>query len=236
MMIQYLDIKDEHPECLLFYRMGDFYELFFDDAEKAAGALDIVLTKRGTHGGDPIPMAGVPHHAAESYLSRLIRAGFKVAIAEQTEDPAEAKKRGSKSVVQREVVRVVTPGTLTEDAVLSAGAHNFLAGVASVSGGLALAWLDMSTGEFHVQSFDGIRALGQRIEVLGPAEIIFADAGLEDADFMAAIGASGAAQSPLPRVRFDSSSDTGYCPLLSRSSLSDCLYRDADSSSCTLLA
>ncbi|MGB1082534.1 MAG: DNA mismatch repair protein MutS, partial [Alphaproteobacteria bacterium] len=133
MMVQYLDIKDEHPECLLFYRMGDFYELFFDDAEKAAGALDIVLTKRGTHGGDPIPMAGVPHHAAESYLSRLIRAGFKVAIAEQTEDPAEAKKRGSKSVVRREVVRVVTPGTLTEDAVLSAGAHNFLAGVASVS-------------------------------------------------------------------------------------------------------
>lgn len=205
MMVQYLDIKDEHPDCLLFYRMGDFYELFFDDAEQAAGALDIVLTKRGTHGGDPIPMAGVPHHAAESYLSRLIRAGFKVAIAEQTEDPAEAKKRGSKSVVRREVVRVVTPGTLTEDAVLSAGAHNFLAAVASVSGGLALAWLDMSTGEFHVQSFDGIRALGQRVEVLAPAEIIFADAGLEDSEFMAAVGSSGASQSPLPRVRFDSS-------------------------------
>ncbi|MAH87979.1 MAG: DNA mismatch repair protein MutS [Kiloniella sp.] len=204
MMVQYLDIKDEHPECLLFYRMGDFYELFFEDAEKAAGALDIVLTKRGTHGGDPIPMAGVPHHAAESYLSRLIRAGFKVAIAEQTEDPAEAKKRGSKSVVRREIVRVVTPGTLTEDAVLTAGSHNFLAGVATVSGGLALAWLDMSTGEFHAQPFESMRALAQRVEVLGPAEIIFAESALDDAVFMAAIRATGAAQSPLPRVRFDS--------------------------------
>ena len=131
MMAQYLAIKEETPDSLLFYRMGDFYELFFDDAVKAAEALDITLTKRGQHDGEPIPMAGVPVHSHESYLARLIRAGFKVAVCEQTEDPAEAKKRaGAKALVKREVVRLVTPGTLTEDTLLEARANNFLAAVA----------------------------------------------------------------------------------------------------------
>ena len=204
MMVQYLDIKDAHPDSLLFYRMGDFYELFFEDAEKAAAALDIVLTKRGTHGNEPIPMAGVPHHAAENYLSRLIRAGFKVAIAEQTEDPAEAKKRGAKSVVQREVVRIVTPGTLTEDSVLPPGSHNYLAAVAKVAGSLSLAWLDMSTGDFCVQSVRDNGALAQALDVIVPAEIVFPETAFEDPAFLQAITATEAAQTPLPKVRFDS--------------------------------
>ena len=126
MISQYLEIKRDHPDALLFYRMGDFYEMFFDDAEQAASALNITLTKRGKHQGADIAMCGVPVHAAESYLSRLIRQGFRVAVCEQTEDPAEAKKRGSKAVVRREVVRVVTPGTITEDALLDARSHNCL--------------------------------------------------------------------------------------------------------------
>ena len=204
MMIQYLDIKEAHPDSLLFYRMGDFYELFFEDAEQAAAALDIVLTKRGTHGNEPIPMAGVPHHAAENYLSRLIRAGFKVAIAEQTEDPAEAKKRGSKSVVRREVVRIVTPGTLTEDSVLPSGSHNYLAAAAKVAGGLSLAWLDMSTGDFCVQSVGDNGALAHALDVISPAEIVFPESAFDEPDFLQALTATEAAQSPLPRVRFDS--------------------------------
>ena len=115
MMAQYLEIKAQHPDALLFYRMGDFYEMFFDDAVAAAEALDIALTKRGKHGDKDIPMCGVPHHAAESYFLTLIRKGFRVAVCEQMESPAEAKKRGYKAVVKREVVRLVTPGTLTED-------------------------------------------------------------------------------------------------------------------------
>ncbi|MCH8237921.1 MAG: hypothetical protein IIC06_07085, partial [Proteobacteria bacterium] len=111
MMAQYLAIKEEHPDCLLFYRMGDFYEMFFEDAVAAAGALDIALTKRGKHLGEDIPMCGVPVHSHEGYLHRLIEKGFKVAVCEQTEDPAEAKKRGSKAVVERQVMRVGTPGT-----------------------------------------------------------------------------------------------------------------------------
>ena len=127
MMAQYLAIKNAHADYLLFYRMGDFYELFFDDAARASEALDIALTKRGKHQGDDIPMCGVPVHAAEAYLEKLIRKGFRVAVCEQIEDPAEAKKRGAKSVVRREVVRLVTPGTLTEDSLLEARAANMLA-------------------------------------------------------------------------------------------------------------
>src|SRR5580700_7604091 len=127
LMAQYLAIKEGHEGYLLFYRMGDFYELFFADAAKAAEALDIALTKRGKHLGEDIPMCGVPVHAAESYMEKLIRKGFRVAVCEQVEDPAEAKKRGSKSVVRREVVRLVTPGTLTEDSLLDARASNILA-------------------------------------------------------------------------------------------------------------
>ncbi|MEA2853814.1 MAG: mismatch repair protein MutS, partial [Rhodospirillaceae bacterium] len=151
MMRQYLAIKAVHPDHLLFYRMGDFYELFFDDAVKASAALDIALTKRGQHQGEDIKMCGVPVHSHEAYLSRLIRQGFKVAVCEQVEDPAEAKKRGAKSVVERAVVRVITPGTLTEDSLLDARSHNYLAAIAEAQGELALAWLDLSTADFATQ-------------------------------------------------------------------------------------
>src|SRR2546423_13204304 len=126
MMAQYLEIKAAHGEYLLFYRMGDFYELFFDDAVKAASALDIALTKRGKHLGQDIPMCGVPVHAAEQYLEKLIRKGFRVAVCEQMEDPADARKRGSRAVVKREVIRLVTPGTLTEDSLLDARSAHIL--------------------------------------------------------------------------------------------------------------
>ena len=152
MMVQYLGLKAKAEDCLLFYRMGDFFELFFDDARAAAATLDIALTSRGEHDGRPIPMCGVPVHAAEGYLLTLIRKGFRVAVCEQLEDPAEAKKRGSKSVVKRDVVRLVTPGTLTEDSLLDARRHNFLAAFAQVREASALAWVDISTGAFHVMS------------------------------------------------------------------------------------
>ena len=151
MMRQYLAIKAAHPDHLVFYRMGDFYELFFEDAVKASAALDIALTKRGQHLGEDIKMCGVPVHSHEAYLSRLIRQGFKVAVCEQIEDPAEAKKRGAKSVVERAVVRVITPGTLTEDALLDARSHNYLCALAEAQGELALAWLDLSTADFATQ-------------------------------------------------------------------------------------
>ena len=129
MMAQYMEIKNQHKDYLLFYRMGDFYEMFFDDAVTASKALDITLTKRGHLDGEEVPMCGVPFHAYESYLAKLIRQGYKVAICEQTEDPKEAKKRGSKSVVRREVIRLVTAGTLTEDPLLEAKRNNFLMSV-----------------------------------------------------------------------------------------------------------
>src|ERR1700687_3189754 len=138
MMTQYLAIKREHDGYLLFYRMGDFYELFFDDAVKAAAALDIALTKRGRHRGSDIPMCGVPVHAAEQYLEKLIRKGFRVAICEQIEDPAEARRRGAKSVVGREVIRLVTPGTITEEALLEARSSNLLASLGRAGGEYAL--------------------------------------------------------------------------------------------------
>jgi len=152
MMVQYLELKEKHADYLLFYRMGDFYELFFDDAVKASEALDITLTRRGKHGGVDIPMCGVPVHAAENYLSRLIKRDFKVAVCEQMEDPAEAKKRGGKSVVKRDVVRLVTPGTITEENLLNARQNNFLAALARSQESLSLAWLDISTGDFLVTS------------------------------------------------------------------------------------
>lgn len=151
-MAQYLSIKARHKDTLLFFRMGDFYELFFEDAEQAADILDITLTSRGEHDGKPIPMAGVPHHAAEGYLARLIRAGCRVAVCEQTESPAEAKKRGSKAIVNRDIVRIVTPGTLTEDALLPARQDQALAAIALGTGGTeaAIAVCDVSTGRFDV--------------------------------------------------------------------------------------
>lgn len=174
MMAQYLEIKSQYQDALLFYRMGDFYELFFDDAAAAAEALDIALTKRGKHDGDDIPMCGVPVHAAEGYLLTLIRKGFRVAVCEQMESPAEAKKRGSKSVVKRDVVRLVTPGTLTEDTLLDARRHNFLAALARVRDDWALAWTDISTGALHVVPVSLAR-VGPELAQLAPAEVLLAD-------------------------------------------------------------
>lgn len=173
-MAQYLEIKEAHADALLFYRMGDFYEMFFDDAIAAAEALDIALTKRGKHEGEDIPMCGVPVHAAEGYLLTLIRKGFRVAVCEQMESPAEAKKRGSKSVVRRDVVRLVTPGTLTEDALLEARRHNFLVAYAEVRSGAALAWADISTGDFHVMPVTRPR-LSPELARLAPSELLVVD-------------------------------------------------------------
>ncbi len=203
MMAQYLAIKRRHPEHLLFYRMGDFYELFFDDAVRASAALDIALTKRGQHLGDDIPMCGVPVHSHEAYLSRLIRLGFKVAVCEQTEDPAEARKRGTKSVVNREVVRVITPGTLTEDALLDARTHNYLAALSEAQGALGLAWLDLSTGAFAVQpvAAAGLAAALARLE---PGEILLPDRLLARPEISTSLTDWKNALSPLPSARFDS--------------------------------
>ena len=143
-MAQYMEIKKSHPDYLLFYRMGDFYELFFEDAFKASKALDIALTKRGKAFGEDIPMCGVPFHAYESYLAKLIKCGYKVAICEQMEDPAEAKKRGYKAVVKREVIRLVTSGTLTEDTLLDAKRNNYLMGISKNNGVYGFAWVDRS--------------------------------------------------------------------------------------------
>ena len=203
MMAQYLAIKAAHDDCLLFYRMGDFYELFFDDAVQAAEALDITLTKRGRHNGGDIPMCGVPVHAAETYLSRLIRKGFRVAVCEQTEDPAAAKKRGAKSVVQREVVRLVTPGTLTEDALLDARAHNYLAAVARAQDRLALAWLDMSTGDFSLAGTDA-DALAADLARLDPVEVLVADNIVAAPPYDAVLADWRAVLTPQPAARFDS--------------------------------
>ncbi len=174
MMAQYLEIKEAHADALLFYRMGDFYEMFFQDAVNAAEAMDIALTKRGKHNGADIPMCGVPVHSAEGYLLTLIRKGFRVAVCEQMESPAEAKKRGSKSVVKRDVVRLVTPGTLTEDALLEARRHNFLAAYAEVRDEAALAWADISTGAFHVMPLTTVR-LSPELARLAPSELIVAE-------------------------------------------------------------
>jgi DNA mismatch repair protein MutS len=171
MMAQYLALKAEAPDCLLFYRMGDFFELFFDDAKAAAQCLDIALTARGEHEGEPIPMCGVPIHAAESYLARLIRGGFRVAIAEQIESPAEAKKRGTKAVVNRAIVRVVTAGTLTEEALLDSRAANWLVAVAKVGERYGLAAADVSTGRFELGSIPP-HALDAELARLSAAEVI----------------------------------------------------------------
>jgi DNA mismatch repair protein MutS len=203
MMAQYLAIKAAHADYLLFYRMGDFYELFFDDAVKASEALDIALTKRGKHAGDDIPMCGVPVHAADAYLEKLIRKGFRVAVCEQIEDPAEARKRGSKSVVRREVTRLVTPGTLTEDALLEPRSANTLASLGRAGGDLAIACADMSTGAFGVS---GVEAgdLAAELARIGPSELLVPDALLADDALSAVFRTLGPALTPLPSVKFDS--------------------------------
>jgi DNA mismatch repair protein MutS len=174
MMAQYLEIKAGYPDALLFYRMGDFYELFFDDAVAASEALDIALTKRGKHEGEDIPMCGVPVHAAEGYLLTLIRKGFRVAVGEQLETPEEAKKRGYKAVVKRDVVRLVTPGTLTEESLLEARRHNFLAALSQVRDDWAMAWCDISTGAFHVMPLSQAR-IGAELARLAPSELLVTD-------------------------------------------------------------
>jgi DNA mismatch repair protein MutS len=173
-MAQYLAAKAQHPDAMLFFRMGDFYELFFQDAEQAAAALGITLTARGQHGGDPIPMAGVPWHQADGYLEKLIRAGFSVAVCEQVEDPAEAKKRGGKSIVRREVVRVVTPGTLTEDSLLEARSANRLIAIAARGEEAAIASAEISTGVFRVRT-GAPAAMAESIASLQAAEALISE-------------------------------------------------------------
>ena len=212
-MAQFLEIKAANPDSLLWYRMGDFYELFFEDAVVASAALGIVLTKRGKHQGGDIPMCGVPVHRADEYLQRLIKQGYRVAVCEQLEDPAEARKRGSKAVVKRDVVRLVTPGTLTEDALLDAKARNFLtsvfrAGAATASAlavdsKLALASVDISTGEFEVAELMGPDLPGELVRI-APSEILASDVLLGDAEFARWAGLAGAKTTPVPAAFFDS--------------------------------
>jgi len=199
-MAQYLAAKAEHPEALLFFRMGDFYEMFFGDAVKAAGALGITLTKRGQHEGDPIPMAGVPWHQAENYLAKLIRAGFKVAVCEQMEDPAEARKRGGKSIVHRAVVRVVTPGTLTEEGLLDARAANRLAACAFDGDSAAIAWADISTGAFETRALKAAE-IEEELAALAPAEVLVVEANAGRVKEAARI--AGATLTTRPAVKAD---------------------------------
>jgi DNA mismatch repair protein MutS len=209
-MAQFLEIKAAHPDCLLFYRMGDFYELFFDDAIAAAQALGIVLTKRGKHLGNDIPMCGVPVHRADEYLQRLIRHGFRVAVCEQLEDPPAARKRGSKAVVHRDVVRLVTPGTLTEDSLLDAKARNYLTAIfdgptsaTAQCQQLALASLDISTGEFEVGEVSAADLPGEIVR-LAPSEVIAADRLLGNAGVRQWIASAGATATPVAGPSFDS--------------------------------
>jgi DNA mismatch repair protein MutS len=203
MMAQYLEIKAQHPDALLFYRMGDFYELFFDDAAKAAAALDIALTRRGQHAGEDIPMCGVPVHSHESYLHTLIQKGFRVAVCEQLEDPAEAKKRGHKAVVRRGVVRLVTPGTLTEDALLDARAAAPLAAWAEIRGQGGLAWLDLSTGALTAAPVDRA-ALGPALAQAAPSELLTAEALAAAPDVAGPAADLGVALETLGPASFDS--------------------------------
>ena len=213
-MAQYLEIKAANPDSLLWYRMGDFYELFFEDAVVASAALGIVLTKRGKHLGEDIQMCGVPIHRADEYLQRLIRQGYRVAVCEQLEDPAEARKRGAKAVVKRDVVRLVTPGTLTEETLLDDKARNYLTAVFRAPGGgdgaligspsvVALASLDISTGECEVGETTGADLPGELVR-LSPSEIICTDGLLAEPDVSQWIDIAGAAPTPVPAAHFDS--------------------------------
>lgn len=208
MMAQYFAIKNAHKDYLLFYRMGDFYELFFDDAVIASKALDIALTKRGKHENVDIPMCGVPFHAYESYLAKLIRQGYKVAICEQMEDPKEAKKRGAKSVVKRDVIRLVTAGTLTEDHLLDSKKNNFLLGLARSGDVLGAAWVDVSTGDFYTQDVslkDKNEAviLSTMLARLNPVEILVADGYLQNPRIFGVLNDYREQLSVLPQARFN---------------------------------
>ncbi|MGB6116998.1 MAG: DNA mismatch repair protein MutS, partial [Mesorhizobium sp.] len=210
MMEQFLEIKSAYPDALLFYRMGDFYEMFFNDAEVASRALGITLTKRGKHAGEDIPMCGVPVHAADDYLQKLIAMGFRVAVAEQIEDPAEAKKRGSKSVVRRDVIRLVTPGTITEEKLLEPGEASYLMAVGRVKGDetLALAWIDISTGAFRVAETDADRLLADILRI-DPRELVMADGVFHDQAIRPVFDVIGNRATPQPPSLFDSASAEG---------------------------
>ncbi|MHA1189811.1 MAG: DNA mismatch repair protein MutS [Alphaproteobacteria bacterium] len=218
MMAQYIEIKAANPDSLLFYRMGDFYELFFDDAGTASRALGITLTKRGKHLGADIPMCGVPVHAANDYLQKLIAAGFRVAVCEQTEDPAAARKRGAKAVVRREVTRLVTPGTITEDRLLDEGRNNFLAAYCAIGnrasdGGTgeqspgtyreAIAWIDISTGEFRTGPVPA-GGLGTVLAQIDPREILVPERLWADEAVRSAFADCNGAETPLAGSFFDS--------------------------------
>ena len=207
MMEQFIEIKANNPDLILFYRMGDFYELFFQDAVEASRALGITLTRRGQHLGQDIPMCGVPVHAADDYLQKLIGLGFRVAVCEQVEDPAEAKKRGGKSVVKRDVVRLVTPGTITEDKLLSPSESNYLMALARIRGGnepaIALAWIDISTGVFRLAETTETRLLADILRI-EPRELILADTVFHDPEMRPVIDILGRVAVPQPAVLFDS--------------------------------
>lgn len=212
MMEQYIEIKANNPGSLLFYRMGDFYELFFEDAVDASRALGITLTKRGQHMSQDIPMCGVPVHAADDYLQKLISLGFRVAVCEQIEDPAEAKKRGGKSVVRRDVVRLVTPGTITEEKLLSPSESNYLMALTRIRGGaepqLALAWIDISTGVFRLAETEAPRLLADILRI-DPRELILPDTMFHDPDLKPVFDVLGRIAVPQPAVLFDSASAEG---------------------------
>lgn len=212
MMAQYMALKEQYPDCLLFYRMGDFYELFHEDALKASETLDITLTRRGKSGGNDIPMCGVPYHSYEPYLAKLIRAGFNVAICEQTETPEESrvrtKKEGkpaSKSLVKRDVVRVVTKGTLTEETLLDARSNNYLAALSDIGGQFALAWLELSTGEFLVQPV-ALQNLAAALERVEASEILLPERLAQDEKTKDVLAAFREKVSPQPSSLFDSQS------------------------------
>jgi DNA mismatch repair protein MutS len=212
MMEQFIEIKANNPDSLLFYRMGDFYELFFEDALEASRALGITLTKRGQHMGQDIPMCGVPVHAADDYLQKLIGLGFRVAVCEQVEDPAEAKKRGSKSVVKRDVIRLVTPGTITEEKLLSPSESNYLMALTRIRGAsepvLALAWIDISTGIFRLAETESSRLLADILRI-DPRELIVPDTIFHDPELKPVFDVLGRTAIPQPAVLFDSATAEG---------------------------
>lgn len=204
MMAQYLEIKAQYPDCLLFYRMGDFYELFYEDAVQAAAALGITLTRRGKTEGQDIPMCGVPVHAYEGYLARLIKAGFRVAVGEQVDGP-QTTARGGKGLMRREVVRVVTPGTLCEDTLLDGKSHNFLAVLCGARAQYSLAALDMSTGDFFVESLER-KNIPAALERLNPSELVIPDALFEQSDLYETLDDWKRILRPQPTSRFNAHS------------------------------
>ncbi len=214
MMDQYLEIKEKHKDYLLFYRMGDFYEMFFDDAIKASQALDIALTKRSNT--EDIPMCGVPVASHEIYLAKLIKKGFKIAFCEQMEDPAEARKRGAKSCVKREVIRIITPGTITEDTILNNKRNNYLLCMApSGKNEYALAWADISTGDFYYESINE-KQIPETISRLEPSEIILPDSLSDNKKLLGALNTDFARISYLPSSRYSLSGATTFLKQLFR--------------------